>query len=101
MIQEKGNKEKAQKTDNTTKKKITSKQVVAMTGVVLLALLYIITLVVAFVDNSASGHLFLICLFATIAIPILIWIYIWMYGKLTGKKTMTDLKIGKEKEEQE
>lgn len=94
MTQEKGNTKKTQKT-------ITSKQVVAMAGVVLLALLYIITLVAAVIDNSASGRLFQICLFATIAVPILIWIYIWMYGRLTGKKTMSDLNLGGEKEEQE
>lgn len=82
-------------TDNTQKKSITSKQIVAMAGVVLLALLYIVTLVVAIVDSSASGRLLWMCLFATIAIPILIWIYIWMYGKLTGRRTMSDLDPGK------
>ena len=71
-------------------KRITSKQIVAMAGVVLLALLYVITLIVAIVDSSASGRLLWMCLFATVAIPLLIWVYIWMYGKLTGHKTMTD-----------
>lgn len=71
-------------------KKITSRQVVAMAGVILLVLLYVVTLVVAIVDSSASGRLLWMCLFATIAIPILIWVYTWMYGKLTGRKTMTD-----------
>lgn len=72
------------------KKKITSKQVVAMGGIILLVLLYIITLIVAFIDNSASGKMFALCLFASIAIPFLIWIYVWMYGKLTNKKTFAD-----------
>lgn len=76
---------------NTDKKaKITSRQIVAMAGVILLVLLYAVTLVAAIVDSSASGRLFWVCLFATIAIPILIWIYTWMYGKLTGRKTITD-----------
>lgn len=75
---------------NSKGKKITSRQIVAMAGVILLALLYVVTLVVAIVDSSASGRLLWMCLFATIAIPILIWVYIWMYGKLTGRKTMTD-----------
>ena len=79
-----------------SKKKISSKQIVAMAGVILLALLYIITLVVAIVDSSASGNLLWMCLFATIAIPILIWIYIWMYGKLTGRRTMSDLNLNAE-----
>lgn len=80
-------------TDNPgeNRKKITSKQVVALGGVVLLVLMYVVTLIVAIVDRSASGRLFAMCLLATFAIPILIWIYIWMYGKLTGKRTIADL----------
>ena len=78
------------------KKKITSKQIVAMVGVILLVLMYLVTLVVAIVDSSASGKLFALCLYATIAIPILIWIYTWMYGKLTGKHTFADFDVHKE-----
>lgn len=77
-----------------THNKITSKQIVAIAGVVLLAALYVITLIVAFADNSASGKLFSLCLFATVAIPLLIWIYTWMYGKLTNRHTFADLDIG-------
>ncbi|MBO5282794.1 MAG: hypothetical protein J6B43_06680, partial [Lachnospiraceae bacterium] len=68
----------------------TSRQVVALAGVVLLVALYLITLIVAIFDSDSSGRLFQACLVATIAIPLLIWIYIWMYGKLTGKSTMAD-----------
>lgn len=75
-------------------KKTTSKQIVALGGVVLLVLLYLVTLVVAIVDQSEAGKLFQACMVATIAIPFLIWIYIWMYGKLTNKHTMADLDIG-------
>lgn len=80
--------------ENKPNKKITSRQIVAIVGVVLLVLLYLVTLVVAFVDTSASGRLFGMCLFATIAVPVLVWIYTWMYGRLTGKSTMADLNIG-------
>lgn len=72
------------------KKKITSKQVVAIVGVALLVLLYIITLIVAIVDNSESGRWFMSCIFGTVAVPLLIWIYIWLYGKFTGKHTIAD-----------
>lgn len=72
------------------KPKITSKQIVALGGVVLLVLMYIATLVVAIVDNSDSGKWFMSCILATIAIPVLIWIYTWMYGKLTGRQTIAD-----------
>lgn len=67
------------------KKKITSRQAAAITGIVLLVLLYIVTLAAAILDSSSSARWFWVCLFATIAVPMLIWIYSWMYGKLKGK----------------
>lgn len=76
--------------DKFPSKKITSKQVVALVGVILLVLLYLVTLIVAIVDTSSSGRLFAMCLFATIAFPLLIWIYTWLYGKLTGKRAIGD-----------
>lgn len=85
--------EKQQNTGNqkeAEKKKITSRQVVAVIGVVLLLLMYIVTLVSAFVDNSASGQWFRFCLFGTLAVPIVIWLYSWMYGRLTGKRSIGD-----------
>ena len=84
------------KTDNNSNKmpdpgkRVTSKQVVAIAGVLLLVLLYIVALVVAIFDNSESGRWFMICIFATVAVPILIWVYTWMYGKLTGRHTIAD-----------
>lgn len=82
-----------QNNSEKSSKKITSKQIVAIIGIILLLLLYIITLIVAFVDTSASGKLFALCLYASMAIPLLIWIYTWMYGKLTNKKTFADFDI--------
>lgn len=78
------------KKDNTENRRITSKQIAAWIGIILLSALYIITLLVAIFDTSSSGKLFALCLFATVAIPLLIWIYTWMYGKLTGKHTIAD-----------
>lgn len=80
--------------EDKPKKKITSKQVVALAGVVLLAAMYLVTLVVAIFDQNNSGRLFQACLVGTIAIPLLIWVYIWMYGKLHGRHTMADLDLG-------
>ncbi|MCM1045774.1 MAG: hypothetical protein NC417_09700 [Candidatus Gastranaerophilales bacterium] len=78
------------KQKNEKSSKINSKQIVALSGVILLALLYLVTLIVAIVDDSASGSLVKLCLFGTVAIPILIWVYTWMYGKLTGRDTIAD-----------
>jgi len=79
---------KRKKTDS--KKKITSKQVVALAGVAVLVLLYLVTLIVAITDSSASAHWFRLCLCATIALPLLIWIYAWIYSRLTGKAAIGD-----------
>lgn len=86
--------------DSKTGTKITSKQVVAMIGIILLVLLYVVTLIAAIVDRSASGRLFWVCLYATVAIPILIWIYTWMYGKLTRKHTFADFDLGGTQEDE-
>lgn len=80
--------------DTTNKKhNVTSRQIVAIIGIVLLVLMYLITLIAALFDNSASGKLFVMSLFATMVIPILIWIYTWMYGKLTGRHTIADFDV--------
>ena len=72
-------------TTKPSKKKITSRQAAAIAGIVLLVLLYVVTLAAAILDSSSSARWFWTCLFATIAVPLLVWIYSWMYGKLTGK----------------
>ena len=67
------------------------KQIAALICIILLALLYIATLVVSLLDFPGSERLFAACLVATIGMPILLWIYIWLYGRYTGKSTMADL----------
>lgn len=80
-----------QKNDTQKKKrKITSRQVVAIAGIVLLVLMYLITLVAAIADNSASASLFRICLLGTFVIPLIIWLYTWMYARLTGHPAIGD-----------
>lgn len=96
-IEEK-NETKNSRTPNSGKK-VTSKQVVAIIGIVLLVLMYIVTLIAAIADSSASGRLFWMCLYATVVIPILIWVYTWMYGKLTRKHTFADFDLGGNTEE--
>lgn len=83
-------KEAFMKESKTPKTKRTSKQIVALIGVILLAALYIVTLFAAIFNPDGAGILFRGCLAATIVVPILIWIYIWMYGKLTNRHTMAD-----------
>lgn len=65
-------------------------RIAALIGIILLVALYIITLISALFSFPGSQKLFFISLFATIAVPILIWLYVWLYGKLTEKKTFAD-----------
>lgn len=78
----------------------TKKQrIAAMTGVVLLVLLYLATLLCAVFNFDGTGRMFAACMYATIGLPILLWIYIGLYGKVTHKKTMADLFPEKDGEE--
>ena len=72
------------------KSKITSRQIVAMAGVILLVLLYVVTLILAVTDSSASGKFFALSLGCTLVIPIILFLYSWMYGRTTGNKAIGD-----------
>ena len=65
------------KNTQNKKTKMTSKQIFAIIGIILLVLLYVVTLFAAIFDSSASHAL-------------LIWIYTWMFGKLTNRSTFAD-----------
>ena len=78
------------KNTQNKKTKMTSKQIFAIIGIILLVLLYVVTLFAAIFDSSASHVLFATCLLATVAIPLLIWLYTWMFGKLTNRSTFAD-----------
>lgn len=70
----------------------TKKQrVMAWIGIVLMLVLVIATFLCGILDFEGSERLFAACLFASIGVPILIWIYIGLYGKVANKKTMADL----------
>ena len=61
------------------------KQIAAIICIILLVLLYVATLVVSLLDFPGSDRLF-----ATVGLPILIWIYIWAYGRFTNKSTIAE-----------
>ncbi len=73
--------------------KKTPKQIAALICVILLAAMYVVTLIVAFLDLGDAGRLFAGCLLATIALPILLWIYIWLYGIYRSKHNMASLDV--------
>ncbi len=63
-------------------------RIAALVSVILLVLLYLATLVCAIFNFDGTGRLFQACLFATVAVPILIWIYIYLFGKLHDRHTI-------------
>lgn len=65
------------------KKKI--KQISAIIAIVLLVSLYVATFIFAIIDSPNSGKMFQACLFATVGIPILLWIWICIYNALSKK----------------
>ena len=68
-----------------------SKQILAIAAIILLVGLYIATFVFAVIDIPGADKLFRASLFATVTVPLLIWIYIWLFGLITKKKTIADL----------
>ena len=69
------------------------KQIAAWLCIILLALLYLATFIIAMLDFPGSGALFQACLVATIGLPILLWIYIWLYGKIKDRHTIASMDI--------
>lgn len=65
------------------KKKV--KQISAIIAIILLVGLYVATFIFALIDSPNSGGMFQACLFATIGIPILLWIWLWLYDVTTKK----------------
>ncbi len=76
-----------------------AKRIAALVAVVLLVAMYLVTLLAAIFDASASGVLFRACLICTIVIPVMAWGFIWLYGHMTGKKTIADLHLMQDPEQ--
>ena len=76
-----------------------SQRIVALVGVVLLAIVIIALLLTAIFDPT--GVWFRACLVLAIALPILLWIYVWLYGMLKQKKTMASFEFLEENEKEE
>jgi len=72
------------------KKKKTAKQIAAIVCIVLLAALYLITLLSAIFAFPGWQRLFSGCLICTVAVPILLW----LYGQFEQKHTIASFDIG-------
>lgn len=62
-----------------------------MIAIILLVALYIATFVVSFfVTKGGDNRIFAVCLFGTIAIPLLAYLLILVFGRVQGKHIMGD-----------
>lgn len=61
-----------------------------MTGVVILAVLYVITFVAAILATPRAKDFFMASIVATIMIPILIYVYLVVYRLVTGNGDKTE-----------
>lgn len=62
------------------------KRISALLGIILLAGLYLTSLVLALTSNAHTFEFFVASIAATVIIPILLWIYTSMYKYLTKHK---------------
>lgn len=62
------------------------KRIVAISGVVVLALLYIVTFISAMFTSKAAPELFRACVAATFAVPVFMYAYLLIY-KLTKQRS--------------
>ncbi|MBP3814533.1 MAG: hypothetical protein ILA12_07740, partial [Butyrivibrio sp.] len=76
-------------TNNT--KTPTYKRVLAWIGIIILVLMYLVLLYEALTGSPETYNVFITCVAATIAVPIILWLLIWSIGALTGRHTIASL----------
>lgn len=73
-----------------TEKPSKGKRILALAGVILLIGLYVVTFICAIFTTPAAKGLFMACIFATVAVPVMGYAYILVYRVLKKKKEETD-----------
>ncbi len=61
------------------------KRILALSAVIVILALYLITFLLSLSSAEQAGELLIISLIATVVIPVLIYIYLWLF-RLFGKK---------------
>ena len=55
---------------------MTAKRILAMAGIVILVLLYVVTLISALIGTEFARSLFYASLFSTFFVPVMIWVFL-------------------------
>ena len=79
--------------NNSQHARTPAKRIAAIAAIVLLAGMYIVTLVSAVFSFPGADMLFRASLGLTIAVPVMAWLVIWMIGLFRGEKTIADPQI--------
>lgn len=66
------------------------KQILAVIGIILLASLYVSTLIFALIGSSNAMRLFQASIYATVVVPVLIWAYTMVYRLLKDHFSLRD-----------
>lgn len=61
------------------------KRILALLAVIVIALLYLTTLVLSFFQSEQAGELLAISIVATVVIPVLLYIYLWLFRLIKGE----------------
>ena len=72
------------------------KRLMAIAGILLLAALYVITLVLALTDDPNTMNAFRASIYCTVLIPVLIWAYTFIYKLLKNNRPGTPADAKKE-----
>ncbi len=68
------------------KKKLNSKQIVAIIGIILMAGMYVWVLIEAIIAPGQASKPFSIAMMCTLVVPILVWGYTWLFKRITNRK---------------
>ena len=58
------------------------KRILAIAGIIILAGLYITTLLLAIFGNENTKPWFMASICATVIVPVILWVYTWLYNRL-------------------
>lgn len=61
------------------------KQVLAIIGIVIIAALYIVTLILAIIGNENTRPFFMASIICTILVPVVLYILSWMFNLVKGQ----------------
>lgn len=66
------------------------KRIMAMAGVVLLLLMYVVIFILAFMDIPNWNQVFIGGVAVTIIVPIIIWINIYLYDRIIASRRSSE-----------